>query len=126
MVLEGWEVKSIRDGRVQLKDSYVVIKKAEAWLAGAHISPLLSASTHIDPVQTRLRKLLLNRRELINLKALVERKGYTIVPLSMYWVKGRVKLEIGSAKGKQMHDKRASSKNKDWEREKQRIMKNAR
>ena len=126
LVLEGWEVKSIRDGRVQLKDSYVVIKKAEAWLAGAHISPLLSASTHIDPVQTRLRKLLLNRRELINLKALVERKGYTIVPLSMYWVKGRVKLEIGSAKGKQMHDKRASSKNKDWEREKQRIMKNAR
>lgn len=126
LVLEGWEVKSIRDGRVQLKDSYVVIKKGEAWLAGAHISPLLSASTHIDPVQTRLRKLLLNRRELINLKSLVERKGYTIVPLSMYWVKGRVKLEIGSAKGKQMHDKRASSKNKDWEREKQRIMKNAR
>ena len=126
MVLEGWEVKSIRDGRVQLKDSYVVIKNGEAWLAGAHISPLLSASTHIDPVQTRLRKLLLNRRELINLKSLVERKGYTIVPLSMYWVKGRVKLEIGSAKGKQMHDKRASSKNKDWEREKQRIMKNAR
>ena len=126
LVLEGWEVKSIRDGRVQLKDSYVVIKKGEAWLAGAHISPLLSASTHIDPVQTRLRKLLLNRRELTNLTALVERKGYTIVPLSMYWVKGRVKLEIGSAKGKQMHDKRASSKNKDWEREKQRIMKNAR
>ncbi len=91
----------------------------------AHL-PLLSASTHIDPVQTRLRKLLLNRRELTNLTALVERKGYTIVPLSMYWVKGRVKLEIGSAKGKQMHDKRASSKNKDWEREKQRIMKNAR
>jgi tmRNA-binding protein len=77
-------------------------------------------------MQTRLRKLLLNRRELTNLTALVERKGYTIVPLSMYWVKGRVKLEIGSAKGKQMHDKRASSKNKDWEREKQRIMKNAR
>lgn len=126
LVLEGWEVKSIRDGRVQLKDSYVVIKKGEAWLAGAHISPLLSASTHIDPMQTRLRKLLLNRRELTNLTALVERKGYTIVPLSMYWVKGRVKLEIGSAKGKQMHDKRASSKNKDWEREKQRIMKNAR
>jgi len=126
LVLEGWEVKSIRDGRVQLKDSYVVIKNGEAWLAGAHISPPLSASTHIDPVQTRLRKLLLNRRELINLKSLVERKGYTIVPLSMYWVKGRVKLEIGSAKGKQMHDKRASSKNKDWEREKQRIMKNAR
>lgn len=125
MVLEGWEVKSIRDGRVQLKESYVVIKNGEAWLAGAHISPLLSASSHIDPQQTRLRKLLLNRRELINLVALVERKGYTIVPLSMYWVKSRVKLEIGSAKGKQLHDKRASSKNKDWQREKQRIMKHA-
>jgi len=89
----------------------------------AHISPLLSASTHIDPIQTRLRKLLLNRRELINLVALVERKGYTIVPLSMYWVKSRVKLEIGSAKGKQLHDKRATSKDQDWKREKQRILK---
>lgn len=125
MVLEGWEVKSIRDGRVQLKESYVVMNNGEAWLAGAHISPLLSASTHIDPMQTRLRKLLLNRRELINLIALVTRKGYTIVPLSMYWVKGRVKLEIGSAKGKQLHDKRATSKNKDWQREKQRIMKHS-
>jgi len=110
MVLEGWEVKSIRDGRVQLKESYVVVKNGEAWLAGAHISPLLSASTHIDPMQTRLRKLLLNRRELINLVALVERKGYTIVPLSMYWVKSRVKLEIGSAKGKKVDEKRATTK----------------
>jgi len=125
LVLEGWEVKSIRDGRVQLAESYINIKNGEAWLCGAHISPLLSASTHIDPEQTRLRKLLLNRRELINLVALVERKGYTIVPLSMYWVKSRVKLEIGSAKGKQLHDKRATSKNKDWQREKQRIMKHA-
>jgi len=125
LVLEGWEVKSIRDGRVQLAESYINIHNGEAWLCGAHISPLLSASTHIDPQQTRLRKLLLNRRELINLVALVERKGYTIVPLSMYWVKSRVKLEIGSAKGKQLHDKRATSKNKDWQREKQRIMKHA-
>ena len=125
MVLEGWEVKSIRDGRVQLKESYIVMQNGEAWLAGAHISPLLSASTHIDPMQTRRRKLLLNRRELINLVALVDRKGYTIVPLSMYWVKGRVKLEIGSAKGKQLHDKRATAKNKDWQREKQRIMKHS-
>jgi len=125
MVLEGWEVKSIRDGRVQLAESYINIKNGEAWLCGAHISPLLSASTHISPEQTRFRKLLLNRRELINLVALVERKGYTIVPLSMYWVKSRVKLEIGSAKGKQLHDKRASNKAKDWQREKQRIMKHA-
>ncbi|MBL4744431.1 MAG: SsrA-binding protein SmpB [Cycloclasticus sp.] len=123
LVLEGWEVKSIRDGRVQLKESYITLNKGEAWLAGAHISPLLSASTHIDPHQTRLRKLLLNRRELDSLTSLVERKGYTIVPLSMYWVKSRVKLEIGSAKGKKLHDKRASSKDKDWQREKQRILK---
>ncbi|PCH83708.1 MAG: SsrA-binding protein [Piscirickettsiaceae bacterium] len=123
LVLEGWEVKSIRDGRVQLKEAYIVLRNGEAWLSGAHISPLLSASTHIDPQQTRLRKLLLNRRELINLVALVERKGYTIVPLSMYWVKNRVKLEIGAAKGKKLHDKRASSKDKDWQREKQRILK---
>tara|TARA_R110002096_G_scaffold268308_7_gene462049 strand:+ start:3770 stop:4246 length:477 start_codon:yes stop_codon:yes gene_type:complete len=126
LVLEGWEVKSIREGRVQLAESYIIIKQGEAWLSGAHISPLLSASTHISPEQTRLRKLLLNRRELINLVALVERKGYTIVPLSMYWSKGRVKLEIGSAKGKQLHDKRASSKEKDWQREKQRFIKSAR
>ncbi|ORU92140.1 MAG: SsrA-binding protein [Cycloclasticus sp. symbiont of Poecilosclerida sp. N] len=125
VVLEGWEVKSIRDGRVQLKESHVSLKNGEAWLVGAHISPLLSASTHINPMQTRLRKLLLNRKELINLVTLVERKGYTIVPLSMYWVKGRVKLEIGSAKGKRLHDKRATAKNKDWQREKQRIMKHA-
>ncbi|PCI19683.1 MAG: SsrA-binding protein [Piscirickettsiaceae bacterium] len=125
IVLEGWEVKSIRDGRVQLKEGYITLKNGEAWLSGVHISPLLSASTHIDPQQTRLRKLLLNRRELINLVVLVERKGYTIVPLSMYWVKSRVKLEIGAAKGKKLHDKRASSKDKDWQREKQRIMKHS-
>ncbi|MEH6504151.1 MAG: SsrA-binding protein SmpB [Cycloclasticus sp.] len=125
LVLEGWEVKSIREGRVQLAESYISVKNGEAWLCSAHISPLLSASTHINPEQTRLRKLLLNRRELIKLVALVERKGYTIVPLSMYWVKGRAKLEIGSAKGKQLHDKRASAKEKDWQREKQRFMKHA-
>jgi SsrA-binding protein len=125
MVLEGWEVKSIRDGRVQLKESYVTFTKGEAYLSGAHISPLLSASTHINPMQVRNRKLLLNRRELNVLMGLIDRKGYTIVPLSMYWKNGRVKLEIGSAKGKQLHDKRASEKNKDWQREKQRIMKHS-
>jgi len=123
IVLEGWEVKSIRDGRVQLKESYVTLKNGEVWLTGAHISPLLSASTHINPEQTRMRKLLLNRREIINLVSLVERKGYTIVPLSMYWSKSRIKLEIGAAKGKHLHDKRATEKNKDWQREKQRLLK---
>lgn len=123
LVLEGWEVKSLRDGRVQLKESYVTIKKGEAWLQGAHISPLLSASTHIKPEAVRHKKLLLNRHELNKLIGGVERKGYTLIPLSMYWKKGRAKLEIGLAKGKQLHDKRASEKDKDWQREKARIMK---
>jgi SsrA-binding protein len=123
LVLEGWEVKSLREGRVQLKESYVVIKRGEAWLSGAHISPLLSASTHINPEAVRSKKLLLNRHELNKLIGSVERKGYTIIPLSMYWKNGRAKLEIGLAKGKQLHDKRATSKDRDWQREKARIMK---
>jgi SsrA-binding protein len=123
MVLEGWEVKSLRDGRVQLKESYVVIKRGEAWLSGAHISPLLSASTHVNPDAIRQKKLLLNRHELNKLIGSVERKGYTLIPLSMYWKNGRAKLEIGLAKGKQLHDKRAASKDRDWQREKARIMK---
>jgi SsrA-binding protein len=123
LVLEGWEVKSLREGRVQLKESYVVIKRGEAWLSGAHISPLLSASTHIKPEAVRSKKLLLNRHELNKLIGSVERKGYTIIPLSMYWKNGRAKLEIGLAKGKQLHDKRATSKDRDWQREKARIMK---
>ena len=123
LVLEGWEVKSLRSGRVQLKESYVVLKRAEAWLLGAHISPLLSASTHVNPDAVRAKKLLLNRRELNKLIGSVERKGYTIIPLSMYWKNGRAKLEIGLAKGKQLHDKRASAKDRDWQREKARIMK---
>ncbi len=123
LVLEGWEVKSLRAGRVQLKESYVVIKRGEAWLSGAHISALLSASTHIKPEAVRHKKLLLNRHELNKLIGAVERKGYTIMPLSMYWKAGRAKLEIGLAKGKQLHDKRAASKDRDWQREKGRIMK---
>jgi SsrA-binding protein len=123
MVLEGWEVKSLREGRVQLKESYVTFKRGEAWLSGAHISALLSASTHVNPEAVRARKLLLNRHELNKLIGSVERKGYTLIPLSMYWKKGRAKLEIGLAKGKQLHDKRASSKERDWQREKARIMK---
>jgi SsrA-binding protein len=123
LVLEGWEVKSLRAGRVQLKESYVVIKRSEAWLYGAHISALLSASTHIKPEAVRQKKLLLNRHELNKLIGAVERKGYTIMPLSMYWKNGRAKIEIGLAKGKQLHDKRASAKDRDWQMEKARIMK---
>jgi len=122
LVLEGWEVKSLRDGRAQINDSYVFIRDGEAFLIGAHISPLLSASTHINPSQTRARKLLLNRHELNQLIGAVERKGYTVVPLAMYWKNGRAKLEIALAKGKEKHDKRAAEKEKDWRREKQRIL----
>ena len=125
LVLQGWEVKSLRAGKVQLKESYVAIKRGEAWLSGAHISPLLSASTHINPESVRHKKLLLNRHELNKLIGAVERKGYTLIPLSMYWKNGRAKLEVGLAKGKQLHDKRAASKDRDWQREKARIMKKA-
>jgi SsrA-binding protein len=124
LVLQGWEVKSLRAGRAQLKESYVVLKGGEAWLLGSHVSPLTSASTHVDPNPTRTRKLLLHNAELSKLIGHVERKGYTLIPLSMYWKKGRAKLEIGLAKGKKLHDKRASEKERDWQREKQRIMKN--
>ncbi|MGR9071790.1 MAG: SsrA-binding protein SmpB [Gammaproteobacteria bacterium] len=123
IVLQGWEVKSLREGRIQLKESHVLIKKGEAWLLGAHISALSSASTHIVPEAIRTRKLLLHRQELNKLIGNVERKGYTLVPLSMYWKKGKIKLEIGLAKGKKLHDKRAASKERDWQREKSRVMK---
>ncbi|HEC16849.1 MAG TPA: SsrA-binding protein SmpB [Sedimenticola sp.] len=123
IALEGWEVKSLREGRVQLKESYVVIKDAEAFLLGAHISPLATASTHIHPNPTRTRKLLMHRRELNKLIGLVERKGFTLVPTAMYWKRGRAKLEIGLAKGKKQHDKRTTEKERDWKRDKQRILK---
>ncbi len=123
LALEGWEVKSFRDKRVQLKESYVLIKDAEAWLFGAHISPLPTASTHITPDPLRTRKLLLHRSELARLIGAVERKGYTLVPLALYWKRGRAKLEIGLAKGKKQYDKRAAEKQQDWQRQKQRIMK---
>lgn len=125
MALEGWEVKSIRDGRAVLKDSYVMFRNGEAFLFGAMITPLLSASTHIVPNTFRDRKLLLNRRELERLIGAVDRKGSTVVPLAMYWKNNRVKLEIGLGKGKQKHDKRAVEKERDWGREKARIMKKA-
>jgi SsrA-binding protein len=123
IVLQGWEVKSMREGRAQLKESYVAMKGGEAWLLGAHVSPLLSASTHVHPDAVRSRKLLLHRGELNRLIGSVERKGFTLIPLSMYWKKGRAKLEIGLGKGKKQHDKRETEKDKDWQREKERVMK---
>lgn len=123
LVLQGWEAKSLRAGRAQLKESYVVLKGGEAWLLGSHIAPLATASTHVVPDPVRTRKLLLNRNELSKLIGHVERKGYTLVPLALYWKKGRAKLEIGLARGKKLHDKRATEKDRDWQREKQRVMK---
>lgn len=122
LVLEGWEVKSIRDGKVQLSEAYAIVKNGEIFLFGAQIQPLLSASTHVVPETRRTRKLLLNRKEIDKLVGQVERKGYTLVPLALYWKKNRVKCEIGLARGKQEHDKRATEKERDWDREKQRVM----
>jgi len=121
--LQGWEVKSLRAGRVQLKEAYVFVKNAEAFLFGAHVSALPTASTHVIPDPIRTRKLLLNRSELNRLVGAVERRGYTLVPLEMYWKNGRAKLRIGLAKGKKEHDKRATEKDRDWQREKSRLMK---
>jgi len=123
IALEGWEVKSMRAGRVQLKESYVIINNGELFLFGAHISPLNTASTHINPDPTRSRKLLMKRYEISRLIGKVERAGYTIAPLALYWARGRAKLKIGLAKGKKQHDKRASIKERDWKREQQRILK---
>lgn len=126
LALTGWEVKSLRAGRVQLKESYVVIKHGEAWLLGSHITPLSSASTHVNPDPTRTRKLLLHRKQLHTLVGKVERGGYTLIALSLYWSRGRAKLELALAKGKKLYDKRATSKERDWQRDKQRILKGSR
>lgn len=123
LVLQGWEVKSLRAGRAQLKESYVVLKNGEAFLLGSHISALSTASSHVVPDPVRTRKLLLHASELSRLVGHVERKGYTLIPLALYWKKGRAKLEIGLGRGKKMHDKRATEKDRDWQREKQRVMK---
>ncbi|MEK9812276.1 MAG: SsrA-binding protein SmpB [Bordetella sp.] len=122
LVLQGWEAKAIRAGRAQLKEAYVVIRGAELFLIGAHISPLSSTSTHVtaDPVRTR--KLLLHAAEIGKLIGKVERAGYALVPLNLHYSRGRIKLDIGLAKGKKQHDKRATEKEKEWNREKQRIM----
>lgn len=122
MVLQGWEVKSLRASKIALAESYVLLKNGEAWLFGAHISPL-STITHIQPDPVRTRKLLLHVKELSHLFGSVERKGYALVPISLYWKNGRVKLEIALAKGKKQHDKRAVIKERDWQREKQQLMK---
>ncbi|MCC7547846.1 MAG: SsrA-binding protein SmpB [Burkholderiales bacterium] len=122
MVLEGWEVKSIRAGRVQIAEAYVIVKDGAVYLIGCHITPLTSASTHVRPDPTRTRKLLLEEEELERLIGKVERAGYTLVPLDLHFRKGWIKAEIGLAKGKKQHDKREAEKERDWQREKQRLL----
>jgi SsrA-binding protein len=126
LVLEGWEVKSIRASRVQLKESYVVVKHGQVFLIGCHISPLSTVSTHVHPDPTRTRKLLMHAAEISKLIGKTERAGYTLVPLNLHYTKGRIKLEIGLAKGKKQHDKRATEKEKEWRREQSRLMKQTR
>ena len=123
IVLQGWEVKALRAGHLNIKESYVTVKNGEAFIFGSTINPLLSASTHVNPEPRRTRKLLLHRHELSKLIGLIERKGYTLVATAMYWKNGKAKLEIGVAKGKKLHDKRASLKERDWKRDQQRAMK---
>lgn len=122
IVLEGWEVKSIRAGRVQLKEAYVLIRKGELFLIGSHISPLTAASTHVNPDPVKTRKLLLHASQIGELIGKVERSGYTLVPLDMHYKIGRIKVEVGLAKGKKQYDKRESEKQKEWERDKQRLL----
>lgn len=123
MVLKGWEAKSLREGRAQLIDSYVLVKNGEVFLIGMNITPLKTVSTHFEPDPTRTRKLLLHQSEIDNLIGSVERKGFSLIPLSIYFKKGRIKIEIGLAKGKKERDKRAVEKERDWQREKERILK---
>jgi SsrA-binding protein len=121
--LEGWEVKSIRAGRLQLKEAYVIVRNGEIYLIGCHISPLATVSTHFQPDPVRTRKLLLHKEEINKLIGSVERAGYTMLPLDMHFKRGKIKLAIGLAKGKKQHDKRQADKERDWQREKQRILK---
>ncbi len=123
LALQGWEVKSLRAGKVQLDQAYVILKGGECWLLGSTITPLQTASTHVVADPTRTRKLLLNRRELSKLIGYVERKGYTLIPLNLYWKNKHIKLSIALAKGKKLHDKRATEKDRDWQRQKQRLPK---
>lgn len=125
LVLLGWEVKSLRAGKAQLTDAYVLFKNGEAWLLGAHITPLLSASTHVIADPTRTRKLLLHEKEIAKLIGAVNQTGHTCVPLALYWKKNKVKCEIALVKGKKQYDKRATEKERDWNRQKQRIIREA-
>ena len=122
IALEGWEVKAIRAGRCQIKEAYIVVRKGEIFITGCHISPLVTASTHVSTDSTRTRKLLLHADEINKLIGKVERAGYTIVPLDVHYSRGKIKLEIGLAKGKKQHDKREAEKKREWEREKQRLL----
>ena len=126
IALEGWEAKAIRGGRAQLKEAYVIVNNGEMFLIGAHVSPLPTASTHVQPDPTRTRKLLLKAVEISKLIGAVERAGYTLVPLDLHYARGRVKLEIGLAKGKKQHDKREAEKDRDWKREQQRLLRETR
>ena len=123
LALQGWEVKAIRAGRMNIKESYVIIKGGEIYLIGMHITPLLAASTHVNPDPTRTRKLLLHANEIMKLIGKVERAGYALIPLDLHYARGRIKLEVGLAKGKKQHDKRNDEQEKDWKREKEQIMK---
>lgn len=126
LALEGWEVKSLRANQVQISESYIMVQNNELYWIGGQITPLLSASTHIHPNPTRARKLLMHRREIDRLIGQIERKGYTLLPLALYWKNGRAKIDVGLAKGKKAHDKRAADKEQDWGREKQRMLKHSR
>ncbi len=126
IVLEGWEVKAIRAGRAQLKEAYVVVRREELFLIGAHISPLPTASLHVTPDPVRTRKLLLHAEEIQRLIGAVQQAGYTLLPLDLHYSRGRIKLEIGLAKGKKQHDKRDTARERDWQREKQRLLKHKR
>ena len=123
LALQGWEVKSLRGGKAQLSESYVTLKDGEAWLFGARVTPLCSASSHVEADPARTRKLLMHRREIDRLIGLVDRRGFTLVPLELYWKQGRAKLAVGLAKGKRKRDKRAAEKDRDWARDKARILK---
>ena len=123
VVLEGWEVKSLRAGRAQIKEAYVIVQNGEILLVGAHITPLAQASTHIHPAPGRARKLLLHRKEIAKLIGAVDRDGYTLVPLALYWVRGLVKAKIALAKGKKQYDKRETVKQREWDRDKHRLLK---
>ena len=123
LALQGWEVKCMRAGKAQLSEAYVTLKDGEIWLFGAHLTPLSSASSHVEADPTRTRKLLMHRREIDRLTGLVERRGFTLVPLELYWKQGRAKLSVGLARGKRKRDKRAAEKDRDWARDKERILK---